>query len=94
MSPTPPGSITKDEEKSRVNHSEDEASRRNTDLQATIDAYSPQEIKRLTRRIDLRLVVVLGLLYGVNLMDRTNLPNAAISGYVLPQRAILQYRYV
>jgi len=36
--------------------------------------------KRLLRRIDLRLVPALGFMYACSLMDRTNLPNARVSG--------------
>jgi hypothetical protein len=44
------------------------------------EEYSPEEQKRIIRRVDLRLVTITGLAYCVSLMDRTNLSNAAIAG--------------
>ncbi|KAL4801860.1 phthalate transporter [Aspergillus unguis] len=43
-------------------------------------AITPQERKRLIRRIDLRLVVTLGCLYCISLLDRTNLGVASVAG--------------
>lgn len=42
--------------------------------------FSPEEEKRIKRRIDRRLVPVLGIMYCVSLMDRTNLGAANIAG--------------
>jgi len=36
--------------------------------------------KKLLRRIDLRLIPPLGFMYATSLMDRTNLPNARVTG--------------
>ncbi|KAJ5469359.1 hypothetical protein N7539_008977 [Penicillium diatomitis] len=44
------------------------------------DEFTPEEQKRIIRRIDLRLVTMTGLAYCVSLMDRTNLSAAAIAG--------------
>lgn len=44
------------------------------------EEFSPEEQKRIIRRIDRRLVVTLGVLYCVSLMDRTNLGAAVIAG--------------
>jgi MFS family permease len=41
---------------------------------------SPEEGRKIIRRIDLRLVTTVGVLYCVSLMDRTNLSAAAIAG--------------
>jgi hypothetical protein len=49
---------------------------------AAINAFTPKEQRKIMRRIDLRLVTTLGLLYCASLMDRTNLGSAAIAGYV------------
>jgi hypothetical protein len=38
-----------------------------------INRFSPEEQKKIIRRIDRRLVLTLGFLYCVSLMDRTNL---------------------
>jgi len=45
-----------------------------------ISALSPEEQKRVIRRIDYRLVLTLGFMYCVSLMDRTNLGVAAVAG--------------
>jgi MFS family permease len=47
---------------------------------ARINAFTPEEQKKIVRRIDRRLVMTLGLMYCVSLMDRTNLGLAAIGG--------------
>lgn len=44
-----------------------------------INAFTPEEQKKIIRRIDRRLVLTLGFLYCVSLMDRTNLGIAIIS---------------
>lgn len=49
---------------------------------AFIAEFSEAEQKAITRRIDYRLVVTLGVLYCASLMDRTNLGSAAIAGSV------------
>lgn len=46
------------------------------------EEFSPEEQKRIIRRIDLRLVSITGLAYCVSLMDRTNLSMAAVAGCV------------
>lgn len=45
------------------------------------EVYSPQEQRRIIHRVDRRLVTTCGFMYCISLMDRTNLPNAAIAGY-------------
>lgn len=50
--------------------------------QAHIDAFTPEQQKKIIRRIDFRLVPTLGFMYAVSLMDRTNLGIAAIAGMV------------
>ncbi|KXT11918.1 hypothetical protein AC579_8586 [Pseudocercospora musae] len=42
--------------------------------------FSLREQRKIIHKVDKRLVYVLGLMYCVSLMDRVNLPNAAISG--------------
>jgi hypothetical protein len=41
--------------------------------QAYIDCFTPEEQKRIIRKVDLRLIPTLGFMYCVSLMDRTNL---------------------
>lgn len=57
---------------------------------ARIAEFSPAEQKKILRRVDLRLVTVLGLLYMCSLMDRTNLGAANIAGYALSLCPIAQ----
>jgi hypothetical protein len=47
-----------------------------------VSEFTEDEQKRITRRIDRRLVTTLGVLYCASLMDRTNLGSAAIAGQV------------
>jgi len=47
---------------------------------ARIEAFTPEERRKIIRRIDVRLVLTLGFLYCVSLMDRTNLGIAAVAG--------------
>jgi hypothetical protein len=45
-----------------------------------VPEYTEKEKSRILRKIDLRLVVVVGIMYCVSLMDRTNLGNAKTAG--------------
>ena len=45
-----------------------------------ISYFSPEEQKKIIRRIDYRLVLTLGFMYCVSLMDRTNLGIAVVAG--------------
>jgi sugar phosphate permease len=47
---------------------------------AAIEAFTPEEQKKIIRRIDIRLVLTLGFMYCVSLMDRTNTGIAVIAG--------------
>ncbi len=49
---------------------------------ARIAQFTPAQQKAIIRRVDLRLVLTLGILYCTSLMDRTNLSSAAIAGLV------------
>ncbi|KAF7536161.1 hypothetical protein G7054_g4769 [Neopestalotiopsis clavispora] len=42
--------------------------------------FSPEEQRRIIRRVDRRLVVTVGVMYCISLMDRTNLSAAVIAG--------------
>jgi len=48
--------------------------------QACIDAFTPEEQKKIIRKVDLRLIPTLGCMYCVSLMDRTNLGVAMVAG--------------
>lgn len=41
---------------------------------------TPQEQRRVIRRVDARLIVMLGFLHTVSLLDRGNLSTAAVAG--------------
>lgn len=56
-----------------------------------VDEYSAEEQRRIIRRIDYRLVTILGILYCASLMDRTNLSSASIAGLVLNFPNFLHY---
>lgn len=45
-----------------------------------LDEVSPADAKRIMRKIDFRLVPLLGACYCISLLDRTNLSAAAIAG--------------
>lgn len=42
--------------------------------------FTPAEQRRIIRRVDRRLVVIVGVMYCISLMDRTNMSAAAIAG--------------
>ena len=44
------------------------------------DSFPPEKRKKLIRKIDLRLVPVLALLYLISHIDRANIGNAKIEG--------------
>ncbi|KAJ9617094.1 hypothetical protein H2200_000815 [Cladophialophora chaetospira] len=47
---------------------------------AAIDAFTPEEQRKIIHRVDRRLVLTLGFMYCVSLMDRTNTGIAVIAG--------------
>ncbi|KAE9369927.1 MFS general substrate transporter [Stipitochalara longipes BDJ] len=49
-------------------------------VDASIQEYTPEEQKQIMRRVDRRLVTILGLLYMCSLMDRSNVGVAKIAG--------------
>jgi len=56
--------------------------------------FTPDEQRKIMRRIDRRLVVTVGLMYCVSLMDRTNLGSANIAGMSFDLRLDIGTRYV
>jgi hypothetical protein len=65
--------------------------------QATHDidhGLSPAEQRHIIRRIDRRLVVMLGVMYCVSLMDRTNMSAAAIAGMRVELNLVNNNHYV
>lgn len=61
---------------------------------AVVAEFDEAEQKRIVRRIDFRLVTLVGLMYCVSLMDRTNLSNAAIAGMNVELKMVTGYGYV
>ncbi|KAJ5774691.1 hypothetical protein N7457_009587 [Penicillium paradoxum] len=57
------------------------------------DEFTPEEQKRIIRRVDLRLVSMTGLAYCISLMDRTNLGMAVIAGLKEDLRLDIGQRY-
>lgn len=43
-------------------------------------SFDPKVAARIRRHIDWRLIPALGAMYGISLMDRKNVSNAAIAG--------------
>ena len=56
--------------------------------------FSREEQRRITRRIDFRVITALGAIYCISLVDRGNLPNAAIAGMTDDLDLSVGYRYV
>jgi hypothetical protein len=56
--------------------------------------YSYTEQRTIIHKVDRRLVVLLGFMYCVSLMDRNNLPNAAIAGMNADLGLDVGFRYV
>lgn len=61
--------------------------------QEHIDAFTPEEQRKIIRRIDRRLVLTCGFMYCVSLMDRTNLGIAAVGGMAADLVLTIDYRY-
>jgi len=61
--------------------------------QEHIDRFTPEEQKKIIRRIDVRLVLTCGFMYCVSLMDRTNLGIAAVGGMAVDLQTEVGFRY-
>jgi hypothetical protein len=48
-----------------------------------VSEFTPAEQRAIIHKIDKRLVVLVGFMYCVSLIDRANLANAAVAGWVL-----------
>lgn len=55
--------------------------------------YSAKELHGILRRIDLRVVPALGLMFGISLMDRSNISAAIIAGMEKDLHLQVGYRY-
>ena len=81
-------------EKADVIHHEDKGSDSdkisNNESQS---AFSAKEYAKIRRKIDIRLIPCLGAMYGISLMDRKNVSNAAIAGMTRDLELSVGYRY-
>ncbi|OQU95791.1 hypothetical protein CLAIMM_01963 [Cladophialophora immunda] len=59
---------------------------KSADLDEAIHYFTPDEQKKIVRRVDLRLILPLGLMYCVALIDRVNLGTAAVAGMAVDLR--------
>ena len=70
-----------DEKDIAVNHLETVQTHNSDKINdARIEAFTPEQQRKIIRRIDRRLVLTLGFLYCVSLMDRTNTGIAVVAG--------------
>lgn len=58
-----------------------------------ISNFTPDEQRKIMRRVDRRLVLTLGFMYCISLMDRTNLGSAAIAGMTKDLKMLHTNRY-
>ncbi|CCF32674.1 major facilitator superfamily transporter [Colletotrichum higginsianum] len=86
---------SQDPEKAGFEHADDiRTSSLNESQDIDIDAgFTPEEQRKIIRRIDRRLVVTVGAMYCVSLMDRTNLSAAAIAGMTKELSLQIDNRY-
>lgn len=55
--------------------------------------FTPGEQKKIMRRVDIRVVATVGLLYCFSVIDRSNLPSAAVAG-MTEDLGLIGNRYV
>lgn len=58
------------------------------------EEFSYTEQRKIVHRIDYRMLIITGLMYCVSLIDRGNMPNAAVAGMHLDLHTNEGYRYV
>ncbi|ODH53318.1 hypothetical protein GX48_00514 [Paracoccidioides brasiliensis] len=80
--------MTSSDLKLQHDHVDDKAS-----SQESGEMFTPKEASAIRRRIDLRLIPALGLMYGISLMDRKNVSNAAIAGMLVDLKLQKGYGY-
>ncbi|ROT34495.1 MFS general substrate transporter [Sodiomyces alkalinus F11] len=90
----------RDIEKDDLEHVDDKADQRldakgpaGSDGDDPDHGFTLREQRQIVHRIDRRLVVILGLMYCVSLMDRTNLSAAAIAGMTVELNLLIENRY-
>lgn len=58
----------------------DPSSAASAELDDTLQGHSPEFERKTVRKVDIRLLVVLGALYSICIIDRTNLSIARVAG--------------
>ena len=85
---------TKDHQISHLEHGHTSDDEKKSLEDDPLTYFTPEEQKKIIHRLDRRLVVVVGVMYCVSLMDRTNLSNAAIAGMSVELKLGVEMRYV
>ena len=80
------------EDKKDIDHVENASRLSNHDNEAN-ERFTPRQAASIRRRIDFRLIPALGFMYGISLMDRKNVSNAAIAGMRVDLDLLEGYRY-
>lgn len=75
-----------DEIDTKVGSEHVEMTDHSTDSATDDFGFTRREHRKIVHKIDRRLITGLGLLFGISLVDRTNLGNASIAGCVTPMR--------
>lgn len=60
---------------------------------SVLGEFTPEVQKRIMRRVDIRVVATVGLLYCFSVIDRSNLPSAAVAG-MTEDLGLIGNRYV
>lgn len=55
----------------------------NGSIDSILNEVTPQEKKKILRKIDWRVTILVGILWCITLIDRANLGNASIAGSVI-----------
>ncbi|EXJ68736.1 uncharacterized protein A1O5_08530 [Cladophialophora psammophila CBS 110553] len=64
-----------------------------TEVHPDIQRFSPEEQKKILRRIDWRILPIVGAVYFISIMDRNNLGSAAIAGMTKDLELSVGMRY-
>lgn len=93
---TPKQDISELENASPSSHSS-EKQNKETAQEEPLDedpVYSYAEQRKIIHRLDRRLITIAGVIYMNSLMDRSNLPNAAIAGMLVDLNMVTGFRYI
>lgn len=90
--------MTQDTKKSHASHFENVDNEKGilsspTSSSPPASTHDPKEVSRIRHHIDWRLIPALGAMYGISLMDRKNVSNAAIAGMLTDLRMARGYGY-